>query len=75
MVHAVAANWREAPLSPADYALCELAAKITHSQHKMTPADLDKLRSHGFSDRAIHDAVQIIGYFNYYIARRRVGGC
>ena len=31
----------------------------------MSPADLDLLRSHGFDDRAIHDAVQIIGFFNY----------
>ena len=31
----------------------------------MTPTDLDGLREHGFDDRAIHDAVQVIGYFNY----------
>ena len=32
----------------------------------MSPGDLDELRSHGFDDRAIHDAVQVIGLFNYY---------
>ena len=31
----------------------------------MTPSDLDHLRAHGFDDRAIHDAVQVIAYFNY----------
>jgi alkylhydroperoxidase family enzyme len=31
----------------------------------MTAADLDLLRRHGFDDRAIHDAVQVIAYFNY----------
>lgn len=31
----------------------------------MTPADLDELRRHGFDDRAIHDATQVIAYFNY----------
>ena len=31
----------------------------------MNPADLDTLRAHGLDDRAIHDAVQVIGYFNY----------
>ncbi len=31
----------------------------------MTPNDLEELREHGFNDRAIHDAVQVIGYFNY----------
>lgn len=64
-MRAIATNWREAPLAPADRALCEVAAKLTHQQHKMKPNDLDALRAHGFSDRAIHDAVQIIGYFNY----------
>jgi len=31
----------------------------------MSPADLDTLRAHGFDDRAIHDATQVIAYFNY----------
>ncbi len=31
----------------------------------MVPADLDDLRRCGFDDRAIHDATQVIAYFNY----------
>ncbi|HRW06679.1 MAG TPA: hypothetical protein P5121_16360 [Caldilineaceae bacterium] len=31
----------------------------------MTPADLDELYAHGLDDRAIHDATQVIAYFNY----------
>ena len=31
----------------------------------MRAADLDELRRVGFDDRAIHDATQIVGYFNY----------
>lgn len=31
----------------------------------MTPDDLDRLREVGFDDRAINDATQVIGYFNY----------
>ena len=31
----------------------------------MTPADLETLRRHGLDDRAIHDATQVSGYFNY----------
>lgn len=64
-VHAIARNWRTAPLSTVDRALCEFAAKLTLHQHDMRPADLDALRAHGLDDRAIHDAVQVIGYFNY----------
>ncbi|MCB8943589.1 MAG: hypothetical protein H6658_07525 [Ardenticatenaceae bacterium] len=31
----------------------------------MTAADLQGLRQHGLDDRAIHDATQVISYFNY----------
>ena len=65
-MHAVARDWRTAPLSPPDTALCEFAAKLTHHQEKIGPRDLDRLRDHGFDDRAIHDAVQIVALFNYY---------
>ena len=27
--------------------------------------DADALRAHGFDDAAIHDAIQVVGYFNY----------
>ena len=58
-------DWRSAGLSAADAALCEFAAKLTHNQRAMSRADLDVLRRHGFDDGAIHDAAQVIGYFNY----------
>ncbi len=64
-MHALARDWRSAPLNDADRALCEFAAKLTHRQKEMSPADLDRLREHGFSDRAIHDAAQVIAYLNY----------
>ncbi|MFQ5704867.1 MAG: hypothetical protein ACE5HT_12705 [Gemmatimonadales bacterium] len=48
-----------------DRALCEFAAKLTHNQHDMGPDDLETLRGYGFDDTAIHDATQVIGYFNY----------
>ncbi len=58
-------DWRQAPLAPVERALCELAEKLTHRQRKMSPADLDVLRGRGLDDPAIHDAVQVISYFNY----------
>ena len=64
-VHAVARDWRTAPLVPADRALCRFASKLTKDPNAMIPNDLDQLREHEFDDRAIHDAVQVIGYFNY----------
>ncbi|MCH2179322.1 MAG: hypothetical protein MK106_11015 [Mariniblastus sp.] len=65
LVHQVVSDWRTAGLQPADHQLCAFAAKLTTQQYKMVPEDLDSLRSFGFSDRALHDAVQVIGYFNY----------
>lgn len=31
----------------------------------MVEDDIITLRGHGFDDRAIHDATQVISYFNY----------
>lgn len=61
----MARDWRRAPLSEPDLALCEFAASLTHDQRSMEQADLDRLRSFGFDDRAIHDAAQVVAYFNY----------
>lgn len=65
MVHLIAHDWREAPLSAEDEALCTYAEKLTLHPTQMSPADLDTLRGLGFNDRAIHDATQVISYFNY----------
>ncbi len=64
-VRAIVADWRKAPLDAGDRALCVFAAKLTHDQRSVRPADLDELRGHGFDDTAIHDAVQVVAYFNY----------
>ncbi|HRJ42941.1 MAG: hypothetical protein KJZ86_10130 [Caldilineaceae bacterium] len=64
-MESIASDWRSALLTPADRALCSHAAKLTHHQHAVSPADLDLLRGHGFDDVAIHDATQVIAYFNY----------
>jgi uncharacterized peroxidase-related enzyme len=65
LARAIATDWRAADLGPVDRGLCEFAARLTHGQHAMTPADLEALRALGLDDRAIHDAVQVVGYFNY----------
>jgi alkylhydroperoxidase family enzyme len=43
----------------------EFAEKTTRTPWRIRPADLDRLRAHGFSDEAISDATQVIAYFNY----------
>ncbi len=61
----MARDWRRAPLSAGDRALCEYAGRLTREPSATTPADLDVLRDHGFDDVAIHDATQVVAYFNY----------
>ncbi len=62
---AVARDWREAGLSKADQSLCAFSDKLTAAPASMTREDVQGLRDHGFSDAAIHDATQVIAYFNY----------
>jgi uncharacterized peroxidase-related enzyme len=64
-VNALARDWRTAPLSVVDRALCGYAEKLTLGPAAMDAADVAALSEVGLSDRAIHDAVQVIAYFNY----------
>lgn len=52
-------------MSPKDTALCNFAARLTHSPANMQQTDIQHLRDLGLGDDAIHDAVQVISYFNY----------
>jgi uncharacterized peroxidase-related enzyme len=61
----VVRDWRKAALSEVDRGLCKLAEKLTHRQQRMAREDLDGLRTLGLDDTAIHDAVQVVAYFNY----------
>ena len=58
-------DWSEAPLTEADRALCAYAEKLTRAPATMAEADVAELRRHGFDDVAIHDAIQVVAYFNY----------
>jgi diamine N-acetyltransferase len=63
--NAIIEDWRTARLSPPDRALCEFAEKLTASPARMGAGDVEALRAAGFSDVAIHDATQVVSYFNY----------
>ena len=46
-------------------ALCDYAVKLSLTPSSVGLEDADVLRAHGWDDVAIHDAIQVIGYFNY----------
>lgn len=64
-VRALARDWRQAELDGADRALLAYAEKVTREPWTVEKEDVDRLRSMGFSECAILDACQIIGYFNF----------
>jgi alkylhydroperoxidase family enzyme len=39
--------------------------RLTHQPASMGEAQITLLREQGWSDAAIHDAMQVIAYFNY----------
>jgi len=65
LVEAIARDWRQAELSPADQALCRYAEKLTRTPAEVGEADLEGLRAEGFDDVALHDLFQVVAYFNY----------
>jgi uncharacterized peroxidase-related enzyme len=46
-------------------ALCDFAVKLTAEPAAIRRDDVDTLRTHGWDDTAISDAIQVIAYFNY----------
>ena len=62
---ALAHDWRTAELGADDRALCAYAEKLTREPAAMRQDDVALLRAAGFDDVAIHDAIQVIAYFNY----------
>ena len=65
LVEAVVRDWRTADLDDADAGLCEYVVKLTREPARMSEDDVGKLRSLGFDDVEIHDAIQVASYFNY----------
>lgn len=64
---AILRDYRTAPIDEPTRALLRFAEQLSRYDPTPSPASLDRLRAHGFSDTDIHDAVQVISYFNYIV--------
>jgi uncharacterized peroxidase-related enzyme len=62
---AVQADYRSAGLTAREVALLDFAVKLTKEPSGIQRHDLDALRTYGFSDEQLVDAVQCISYFNF----------
>ncbi len=58
-------DWQTAPLSEKEKALLSYAEKLTRMPSAITESDIRDLRACGWTDEDIHDATQVISYFNY----------
>ena len=59
------ADYRTAAIEPEMKLLLAFAEKIARDASHVTLEDIKKLRSAGFSDRAILDAAHVTGFFSY----------
>ncbi len=64
-VQAVQEDYRTAGLTSREVALLDYAVKLTRHPAAMRGSDLDALRTFGFTDEQLVDAVHCISYFNF----------
>ena len=61
----IEADWLTAGLSEPRMAMLAYAVKLTRQPGEMVSADVDTLRTAGFSDRDILDIVEVVAYYAY----------
>jgi uncharacterized peroxidase-related enzyme len=59
-------DYRQAELDPAVRTLLDFAVQVTSHPHSGDEKAIDTLRAAGWSDEGILEAVEVIGFFNYY---------
>jgi uncharacterized peroxidase-related enzyme len=65
LVGALKEDYRTAPISERDRAMLDFVAQLTTDATRITPADHERLRAHGFDDRARLQITLIASWFNY----------
>lgn len=63
---AVKRDFERADLDEKTRALLRFACRVTHRPAATRATDLEDLRRHGFTDRAILDATLVTALFNYF---------
>jgi uncharacterized peroxidase-related enzyme len=58
-------DYRNAPLESDMKSLLFFAEKVARNASEVTADDIARLRSAGFSDRALLDAAHVAGFFSY----------
>ena len=65
LVEALQEDYRSAPISEADRVMLDYVLQLTKDATRISQADHERLRLHGFDDRAILQITLIASWFNY----------
>jgi uncharacterized peroxidase-related enzyme len=65
LIEALRHDYRTAPITEQERAMCDYAVQLTKDAVQCSPADLDKLRAVGFDDKGILQITLIASWFNY----------
>jgi len=64
----VLADYRSAPIDDAHRALFGFIEKMNRQSTSIGQADVDALKTHGWTDEAIYDAITVCALFRFYNA-------
>jgi uncharacterized peroxidase-related enzyme len=65
LVRALRSDYEHAAISEGDRAMLDYVGKLTRNATSVSPEDHQRLRRHGFDDRAILQITLIASWFNY----------
>jgi uncharacterized peroxidase-related enzyme len=65
LAKALQADYRTAPISVQDRVMLDYVAQLTQDATRISKQDHERLRAHGFDDRAILQITLIASWFNY----------
>ena len=65
LIEALRHDYRTAPITGQERAMCDYVVKLTKDATQCSPTDLDGLRAVGFDDKGILQITLIASWFNY----------
>jgi uncharacterized peroxidase-related enzyme len=65
MVRALKTDYATAPITEQERAMVDYVVKLTKDATRVSPADHERLRQHGFDDKGILQITLIASWFNY----------
>ncbi len=65
LVAALRDNYKTAPITEAERAMCDYVVQLTQDATRITPEDHQNLRAVGYDDTAILQITLIASWFNY----------